>query len=210
MGYIESNLLSDENIVYKAKLHSIILWKACALIFLGIVFLIIQPIVAAIVIAARDIGLVVGNQSGQFCLSIANANLKRGQDVTLVWLPIAEEKQVPELRSATVQKALMNPCDLINSIPGDVAYVVDGGELETSKVYIAIVEKSANSRIIHGRGEVKVESLGDVTFRSCSSIEGLHFTAWSGGGRNEKKIWHRYFYLGYDVEPTCKDPSFKD
>jgi hypothetical protein len=109
MGYIESNLLSDENIVYKAKLHSIILWKACALIFLGIVFLIIQPIVAAIVIAARDIGLVVGNQSGQFCLSIANANLKRGQDVTLVWLPIAEEKQVPELRSATVQKALMNP-----------------------------------------------------------------------------------------------------
>ncbi|HEY2919645.1 MAG TPA: PH domain-containing protein [Candidatus Binatia bacterium] len=51
MGYIESNLLPDEKIVYKAKLYSIIFWKPCALILLGIVFLIIQPIVAAIVIA---------------------------------------------------------------------------------------------------------------------------------------------------------------
>jgi hypothetical protein len=33
MGYIESNLLPDEMIVYKAKLHSIIFWKASALIF---------------------------------------------------------------------------------------------------------------------------------------------------------------------------------
>lgn len=51
MGYIESNLLPDENIVYSAKLHSIIFWKACALIVLGIAFLFIQPIVGAIVIA---------------------------------------------------------------------------------------------------------------------------------------------------------------
>ena len=51
MGYIESNLLPDEMIVYKAKLHSIIFWKAFALIFLGIVFLLIQPIMGAIVIA---------------------------------------------------------------------------------------------------------------------------------------------------------------
>jgi uncharacterized membrane protein YdbT with pleckstrin-like domain len=51
MGYIESNLLPDEMIVYKARLHSIIFWKACALIFLGIVFLLIQPLMGAIVIA---------------------------------------------------------------------------------------------------------------------------------------------------------------
>jgi uncharacterized membrane protein YdbT with pleckstrin-like domain len=51
VGYIESNLLPDEKIVYKAKLHWIIFWKAWALIVLGIVFLLIQPIVAGIVIA---------------------------------------------------------------------------------------------------------------------------------------------------------------
>lgn len=51
MGYIESNLLPDENVAYKARLHSIIFWKPCTVIFLGVFFLIIQPIVAAIVIA---------------------------------------------------------------------------------------------------------------------------------------------------------------
>lgn len=37
------------------------------------------------------------------------------------------------------------------------------------------------------------------TFRMCTSTEGLHLTAWSGG----KRVWHSYFLLGYDVEPTC-------
>jgi uncharacterized membrane protein YdbT with pleckstrin-like domain len=58
MGYLESNLLPDEKIVYKAKLHSIIFWKPCALILLGIVFLIIQPIVAAIVIAIGVLAMI--------------------------------------------------------------------------------------------------------------------------------------------------------
>jgi hypothetical protein len=51
MGYVEANLLPDENIVYEARLHSIIFWKPCALIFVGVVCLIIQPIIATIVIA---------------------------------------------------------------------------------------------------------------------------------------------------------------
>ena len=51
MGYIESNLLPDEAIVYKAKLHWIVFWKSIALIVLGLIFLLIQPIIAVIVVA---------------------------------------------------------------------------------------------------------------------------------------------------------------
>ena len=58
MGYIESNLLPDERIVYKARLHWIIFWKPFALIVLGIVFVFIQPIVAAIVIAIGVFALI--------------------------------------------------------------------------------------------------------------------------------------------------------
>jgi uncharacterized membrane protein YdbT with pleckstrin-like domain len=58
MGYIESNLLPDEKIVFKARLHWIIFWKSWALIFLGIVFLFIQPIIAAIVIAIGVFALI--------------------------------------------------------------------------------------------------------------------------------------------------------
>ena len=57
MGYIESNLLADEQIVYKAKLHSVIFWKPCALIMLGVVFLFILPIAGMIVLAIGLIAL---------------------------------------------------------------------------------------------------------------------------------------------------------
>ena len=49
VGYIESNLLSDEQLVYKARLHGIIFVKPCAIIFLGLIFLFIQPIIAGVV-----------------------------------------------------------------------------------------------------------------------------------------------------------------
>jgi uncharacterized membrane protein YdbT with pleckstrin-like domain len=58
MGYIESTLLPDEKVVYKAKLHGMILWKPCALIILGAVFLLILPIAGVIVLAIGIIALI--------------------------------------------------------------------------------------------------------------------------------------------------------
>ena len=40
-------------------------------------------------------------------------------------------------------------------------------------------------------------------FRSCTSAEGVHFTAWKGAPLKGQLRWHQYFYLGYDTEPTC-------
>ena len=57
MGYIEQNLLADEEIVYKARLHRMIFWKACALIILGAIFLLIQPILGGVVIFIGFCGL---------------------------------------------------------------------------------------------------------------------------------------------------------
>lgn len=51
MGYIEANLLPNEEVVYKARLHRIIFWKSCALIILGAIFLFLQSIVGGVVIA---------------------------------------------------------------------------------------------------------------------------------------------------------------
>jgi uncharacterized membrane protein YdbT with pleckstrin-like domain len=50
VGYIESNLLSDEQVVYTARLHWIIFLKPFALVLLGLIFLFIQPIIGAVVI----------------------------------------------------------------------------------------------------------------------------------------------------------------
>lgn len=50
MGYIESNLLADEKIIYKARLHGIIFVKPVALILLGVIFLFIQLIIGSLAI----------------------------------------------------------------------------------------------------------------------------------------------------------------
>ena len=57
MGYIESNLLADETIVYKAKLHWVVFWKSIALIILGVIFLLIQPIIGIVVVAIGVLAL---------------------------------------------------------------------------------------------------------------------------------------------------------
>lgn len=50
MGYIEKNLLPDEEIVYEARLHRMIFWKPAALVVLGAIFLLIQPLIGYVVI----------------------------------------------------------------------------------------------------------------------------------------------------------------
>jgi len=39
--------------------------------------------------------------------------------------------------------------------------------------------------------------------RACTSREGVHFTVWHNAAMTGARVWHRYHYLGYDVDPTC-------
>jgi hypothetical protein len=45
-----------------------------------------------------------------------------------------------------------------------------------------------------------------ITFHECASREGLHFFA----KKKNRQLWHEYYYLGYDVMPTCRDEDFKE
>jgi uncharacterized membrane protein YdbT with pleckstrin-like domain len=58
VGYIESNLLADEKIVYKARLHGIIFAKPLALIVLGVIFLFIQPIIGSLVVVIGVVAVI--------------------------------------------------------------------------------------------------------------------------------------------------------
>ena len=46
-----------------------------------------------------------------------------------------------------------------------------------------------------------------VQVHECRSSEGLHFTVWAGEPLTSRPLWHMYYYLGYDVEPSCKERS---
>lgn len=43
------------------------------------------------------------------------------------------------------------------------------------------------------------------SYRVCTSTEGVHLTVWSGEVVENKRLWHDYYYLGYDLIPTCTE-----
>jgi hypothetical protein len=45
-------------------------------------------------------------------------------------------------------------------------------------------------------------------FRTCASEEGVHATAWAGVPLNSRRLWHAYYYVGYDVEPDCTPADY--
>ena len=57
-------------------------------------------------------------------------------------------------------------------------------------------------------GAVRIRNRAGTIFilRQCASSEGLHLTVWKGAER----VWHDYYALGYDVEPTCTDEETRE
>jgi hypothetical protein len=49
-----------------------------------------------------------------------------------------------------------------------------------------------------------------IRVRSCASSEGLHFTLWDGEPLKSSRLWHMYYYLGYDVEPSCEPADYQN
>jgi hypothetical protein len=159
---------------------------------------------------ARDIGLFAANQDGKFCLSIKHDALKPGREVTLIWTAVEGEPSKPEVRRARITAKLAAPCDEVNRSEDDSTYRLAAGQLEKGKVYVALVGRLGDLRIIGNQVRGRLGTTRDVSFRSCTSMEGLHFTLWSGAPPREKRLWHGYYYLGYDVEPTCREREFQE
>lgn len=54
------------------------------------------------------------------------------------------------------------------------------------------------------------KTVNQIRVRGCASSEGLHLTLWSGEPLKGTRLWHTYYYLGYDVEPTCRPGDYQD
>ena len=157
----------------------------------------------------RDIGLFAAKPQAEFCLSIKNPALRRGQEITLIWAPIGDLLFKPEIRYGRVVEKLSEPCDSFNRGDGDAAYRLEAGELEPLRIYFAIVGRHNQFTISPG-GVRGIVGSNELSFRSCTSMEGIHFSIWRSEALAGIKIWHEYYYLGYDTEPTCKEAEFKD
>jgi hypothetical protein len=148
---------------------------------------------------ADSIGLAV-LKSGKTCLSIHNASLAAKSRIRLV---ITSPPQ-------TEADAQVSKSDA--SCPGTGAglqrYEVraDNARLAPSMPVIAVVGFSGKFNRRGGLVTADLDGDGqEEYFRSCTSTEGIHFTVWSGKPLDGKLRWHEYYYLGYDVSPTCAE-----
>ena len=168
-----------------------------------------QPARLAAIDISRDLGLFAANSQGNFCLMTKHGELKPGREVTLIWVPVEGEPDKPEIRRGKIVGKLPAHCDDTNAQADESSYRVEAGKLDSGRIYIAIAVPPSNLRITGGELSARFGNR-KLIFRSCTSTEGLHFSAWSGTRPKEQLVWQRYFYLGYDVEPTCVERDVKE
>jgi hypothetical protein len=149
---------------------------------------------------------VVASEGGAACLAMAGPPVAAGEHVVVVTPDVPQRlfpAQVEEPvgapgkgACAALQRALVDgPYYRIAGFPprggqpGPIAVAILG------EAQVAL--STAAGRLTYGRGN------GPISLRSCSSREGIHLTAWAGTPLQGRRLWHAYWYLGYDVEPSC-------
>ncbi len=141
------------------------------------------------------------------CLAISNPHLARGTSVALVIM--GEPQKVQQVRSLeqttdpAMCKALLQGRAKMNAKPGISFYTLEPGGVGATDMGIGIVEPPA---LTVADGLVRVDLDGDgqsEIFTSCATSEGIKFGVWTTKAYQGEPRWSGYYYLGYDLQPTC-------
>jgi hypothetical protein len=162
------------------------------------------------------LGVARARADGRLCVAMPAA-LRDGEELVLVSVPIAPPKadSTPaEYSSVLVSRVTgrgENECSIEKMghglrLPGDSLYTV--ALARDSALSAAVLFAVALPfRTFFRAGHTAAARLSDeghvLNFRVCTSGEGLHLTAWDGKPLTGKRVWHRYYYLGYDTDPSC-------
>ena len=151
---------------------------------------------------ARGVGVAGRDASGRACIAIEDDSLATGTAVTIVTLDTPQTITQASVigrrgRAWTIAR---------QRVPG-TAYLLDrapGGAAEG--LAIGIAGSFPDAAVAGDLARIDLDGDGEAeTFRRCASSEGLHLTVWSGEPLKGPQDWHRYVYLGMDLEPDCTE-----
>ncbi|OWY67651.1 hypothetical protein B7486_30500 [cyanobacterium TDX16] len=157
----------------------------------------------------RKLGIVIAKEN-LVCLIVSATSLNIGSQVNLVLLSIPQK-----VISGTVMSGSDRKCTEIakpHNISGkSYRLSVPNNRTQLSVPTIGILNSSNQ---LH---RVGLKVIGDLdsdgieeSFRACATSEGLYLTVWSGQALTGIRKWHSYYYLGFDIEPTCTAIEIKD
>ena len=154
-----------------------------------------------------DLGVAVDKVDG-VCLDIPNGALSAGQRIQFV--TSSTPQTTGELEIAVKVDQACTPIDQNKRELHHYRFKVVRGSLEKGAPAFAIA--NFGGTLIAARDGVTGDLDRDgqpESFRSCTSLEGLHLTVWTGKPLEGRRRWHYYYYLGYDVEANCTDADTK-
>jgi len=176
------------------------------------------PIAALVAFAApqaraQDAALRIGIawlDSATGCVAISNAALAAGTPLTFVRVPVSGmgELAVAVTGETFAAAALTAPgCASIHGgSPNDHLYTIRLAQGSGRGAYFALLTPRQSVTLRGPSATVRFPpDSSPVSLRTCTSGEGLHFTAWRGEPLKGPRIFHGYASLSYDVELSCDD-----
>jgi hypothetical protein len=151
---------------------------------------------------------IMATAGGRGVLAIEGPILAAGTTITLVTIDVDKPQQVSW--AAITDQLTDSEIMAKHDVPGPY-YVITAAPASSSLPSLAVA--------IVGRFEVErrgsavelrsAKTLNPISVRGCTSSEGLHLAVWPGEPLKGKRLWHKYYYLGYDVEPTCQPADYQ-
>jgi hypothetical protein len=149
------------------------------------------------------LGVAEVQQQGQVCLTIKNPKLKPGDSVAVISTGGGVEQ-------AQVTGKLEKSCSRDPHTEADDSFYtlqLTKNRLPPSTLGLGIADYTSpfeSNREFVGFNTVRLEGKADY-FSSCTGSEGVNLLVWNGLPHQGTLEWHRYYYLGYDVETTCTE-----
>jgi hypothetical protein len=151
------------------------------------------------------VGIVNSLPDAGACLAIRNTRLKKGDRIQAL---LPDKPQA--VLVATIAGRTPTSCSSDNDVFENATfYRLKMPKREDPFVGFGIIQTTP-VQIVRGVAKADLDrDRKDEYFRSCTSMEGLHLTIWKGKPLTGKRIWHTYYYLGYDTEPSCKKNEYE-
>jgi hypothetical protein len=166
------------------------------------------PIAALLLMQLAAAGPLVGVASitaaGDGCVAMPAPPLAPGSAVTLV-----QPDSPQAVLAATIEQRVTSCADLEGGMISGPYYRVrqiSWTPSESGTLWVAFRGKVNARKTASGEIVLRFSvTYPNIQIRSCTSYEGLHLTVWTGAPLRSRRLWHEYYYLGFDVEPSCED-----
>ena len=148
---------------------------------------------------------IVTLQNGVLCASFGEKPPLVGSSITIL------ETQSPQYFFEGKLGSENESCKVLEKADVVGPYFMVKTEKKIASPFIGVAVFSKNTLSVVNNEVVlnAAPSKEKIYFRNCTSNEGLHFSSWQGQPLKGEQLWRVYYYLGYDVEPSCQENEFK-